>query len=116
MKYLSAIIVLILLSGCQPAMPAHSIWNGSVELAEGKFVPFRFSLDLRTPAPTGFFLVGEEQTPIPEISRQGKALVFRFSEYGAEMRGTWDGRQWKGTYRRYRAGSTTSLNFTAAPE
>jgi len=90
MKNLIAILILLLLvSGCQRAMPEHSAWNGTLELDEGKRLPFRFSLDLRPATPTGFFLVGEEQTPIPEISRNGNELAFRFSEYGAEMRGTW---------------------------
>ncbi len=110
------VTAVLLLSGCQRAMPTNGIWGGTVELADAKLLPFRFDLDLRNPTPTGFFLVGDEQTPIPEISRQGDALAFRFSEYGAEMSGTWDGRRWKGAYRRFRPGGTTSLNFTASPE
>jgi thiol-disulfide isomerase/thioredoxin len=97
-------------------MPEHSVWNGTLELDEGKLLPFRFSLDLRPGMPTGFFLVGEEQTPIPEISRNGDELAFRFSEYGAEMRGTWDGSGWNGAYLRHRSSGIKSFKFTASPE
>src|SRR6266571_2693263 len=100
---LTIVIALLLLSGCRRAMPTNSIWHGTVELADAKLLPFSFSLDLRNPTPTGYFLVADERTPIPEISRQGGELTFRFSEYGAEMSGTWDGRQWKGAYRRFRS-------------
>jgi len=98
-------------------MPEQSNWSGTVELAGGKItLPFRMFLDLRSTKPGGYFLVGEEQSPIPEIMRQGNSLTFRFSEYGAEMRGTWDGAQWRGTYIRRRGGQTTSLKFSASPE
>jgi len=98
-------------------MPEQSNWNGTIELAQGRItLPFRMFLDLRSTKPTGYFLVGEEQSPIPEIMRQGDSLAFGFSEYGAEMRGTWDGAQWRGTYVRRRGGQTTSLKFSASPE
>ena len=117
MKNLYLILVLLLLlSACQRGMPERTVWNGTLELDEGKLLPFRFSLDLRPAGPTGFFVVGEEQTPIPEISRNGDDLAFRFSEYGAEMRGKWDGSRWKGAYLRHRSAGTTSFNFTASPQ
>jgi len=118
MKHRRLIIVLLfVISGCrQRVMPDHGIWNGTLELDEGKLLPFRFSLDLRSATPSGFFLVADEQTPIPEISRTGNELAFRFSEYGAEMRGTWNGSRWAGSYLRHRPSGTTSFNLTAAPE
>ena len=107
----------MLSSGCRRPMPEQSNWNGTIELAQGRItLPFRMFLDLRSTKPTGYFLVGEEQSPIPEIMRQGDSLAFGFSEYGAEMRGTWDGAQWRGTYVRRRGGQTTSLKFSASPE
>ena len=97
-------------------MPDQGIWSGTVELPKGTILPFRMNLDLRSATPAGWFLVGNEQIPIPEISRNGDSLTFRFSEYGAEMRGDWNGRRWTGAYVRYRPDGTTSLKFTASPE
>src|SRR6266446_4538532 len=88
------LLLLVLLCGCQRGMPERTVWNGTLELDEGKLLPFRFSLDLRPAGPTGFFVVGEEQTPIPEISRNGDDLAFRFAQDGEEMRVNGDGRNW----------------------
>src|SRR6267142_1004367 len=103
MKNLCLILVLLLLlPGCQRSMPEHTFWNGTLEL--------------RSATPTGFFIVGEEQTPIPEVFRRDGELSFGFSEYGAEMRGKWDGSRWEGSYLRHRSTGTTSFKFTASPE
>ena len=64
----------------------------------------------------GAFIVGTEKIPIPEISRKDNALIFSFSEYGAEMRGTWDGKQLKGDYLRHRTAGTKSFAFSASPD
>ena len=72
-------------------------------------------LDLSGEEPEGSFIVGNEKTPIPEISRNGNALTLGFSEYGAEMRATWDGAQMKGDYLRHRASGTKSFTFFASP-
>src|SRR5919108_2310529 len=95
-----AVLLLIIFSGCRRAIPDQGTWNGRLELAEGTIVPFRMNLDLRSPAPAGSFIVGDEQIPIPEISWNGDSLMFRFSEYGAEMRGDWNGSRWSGSYLR----------------
>jgi thiol-disulfide isomerase/thioredoxin len=111
------ILLLLLPSGCGRTMPEQATWKGTVELANGKIsLPFQMFLDLRSAKPTGYFLVGDERTPIPEITRQGDSLTFGFSEYGAEMRGTWNGSQLNGTYVRRRGNLTTSLTFSASPE
>ncbi len=73
-------------------------------------------LDLHSKNEKGYFLVGDEKTIIPELSRQGNSITFTFSEYGAEMRGTWNGRELNGTYLRHRLEGITSLNFSAVPE
>ena len=91
------------------------MWNGSLKLAEGRVLPFLMNLDFSQTKPTGYFLVGDEKTPIPEISRDGDALILGFSEYGAEMRATWNGTQWDGEYLRHRATGTRSLPFVATP-
>jgi thiol-disulfide isomerase/thioredoxin len=116
-----AIVIIVLLSlmlfGCLRTMPEETNWKGTVELADGKIsLPFQMFLDLRSAKATGYFLVGDERTPIPEIRRQGDSLTFGFSEYGAEMRGTWNGSQLNGTYVRRRGNLTTSLKFSAFPE
>jgi thiol-disulfide isomerase/thioredoxin len=103
--------------GCarESPIPTNALWSGTVELAQGVSLPFRFQLNLSGDRPSGFFLNGGEKTPIPEIARSGNDLVFRFSEYGAEMRGAWNGRSWNGNYLRIRSTGTKSFNFTASP-
>src|SRR5215510_5980270 len=91
---LSLLCFLWLLSSCaRPPIPQQGVWIGALELAPGKVLPFRMNLDFSGASPSGYFLVSDEKTPIPEISRTDDKLIFRFSEYGAEMRAAWDGRQ-----------------------
>jgi thiol-disulfide isomerase/thioredoxin len=92
------------------------MWSGTVELLEGKILPFRMSLDFSAAKAAGYFLVGDEKTPIPEIFTEADSLRFGFSEYGAEMRGTWTGDRWSGEYLRHRSSGTKSFKFTAEPE
>jgi thiol-disulfide isomerase/thioredoxin len=101
--------------GRQAAIPDKALWSGAVELAQGVSLPFRFQLDLSGARPSGSFINGGEKTPIPEIARSGNDLVFRFSEYGAEMRGSWNGHAWNGNYLRIRSTGTKSFKFTAMP-
>jgi thiol-disulfide isomerase/thioredoxin len=112
------IIVLVACAGCrhEQSLPEKSFWRGTVELAPGVPLPFQMNLDLTPARPTGYFLVGPERTPIPEIERNGNDLALKFSEYGAEMRGTWDGSEWSGNYLRIRSTGTKSFRFTASPE
>ncbi len=114
---LLACAVVAALTGCQRPrpIPEQAVWNGTVDLDEGIRLPFRVSLDLSAGKFSGYFLVGDEKTPIPEIIREGDSLVFGFSEYGAEMRGMWNGSEWSGDYIRYRSSGNKSLKFTAAP-
>jgi thiol-disulfide isomerase/thioredoxin len=107
---------LLTLASCQPRpLPSSAIWNGTLQLPE-TVLPFRMEVDLSGAPPAGFFLVGNEKTPIPEISRNGDALTFSFSEYGAEMRAIWDGKQLKGEYLRLRANGTKSFAFSASSQ
>ncbi|PYS15709.1 MAG: hypothetical protein DMG17_14030, partial [Acidobacteria bacterium] len=111
------LLALLFLSACHRAMPEQATWAGTIDLAQGKVhVPFRMVLDLRSGKPAGYFLVADEKTPIPEITRQGDSLIFGFSEYGAEMRGMWNGARLNGTYIRHRTRGDTLLNFSAVPE
>src|SRR5678815_4182230 len=103
-----SLIVLLSLVSCRPSpMPVNTTWHGTLELPEIS-IPFRMELDLSGAKATGAFVVGAEKTPIPEISRNENALTLSFSEYGAEMRGAWDGKQLKGDYLRHRAEGTKS--------
>src|SRR5262249_40149169 len=107
----------LVFAGCGRPIPERAAtWNGTVELAPGILLPFEMSLDLSSPKPTGYFLVGDEKTPIPEISKSGNSLTLGFSEYQAEMRGTWNGREWTGNYLRHRSSGTKSFKFTASPK
>ena len=112
------VLVPLLCAACrhEQPIPEKTYWNGIVELSDGVDLPFQMNLDLSQPNPTGYFVVGEEKAPIPEIVRNGNAIVFKFSEYGAEMRGTWNGREWKGNYLRIRSTGTKSFKFTASPQ
>ena len=112
----AAWLLLLLSLGCRHALPDQGIWHGTVELANGTIrLPFQMVLDLRLTGATGYFLIGDEKAPIPEITRQGDSLIFTFSEYGAEMRGTWNGAQLNGTYVRRRPEGVTTLKFSASP-
>jgi len=91
------------------------MWVGSVVLEEGIIVPFRMNLDLG-PKPSGYFLVGDEKTPIPEITRNGDDITLRFSEYGAEVRAQWDGEELLGEYVRIRSEGNRSFMIHGGPE
>jgi hypothetical protein len=95
-------------------IPEHTTWHGEVELPEIR-VPLTMELDLSSATPEGYFIVGNEKTPIPEISRNGETLTFNFSEYGAEIRATWSGRELAGEYRRLRSSGRKSFPFRASP-
>jgi thiol-disulfide isomerase/thioredoxin len=118
MKLSCAFIVLALCAGClhEQPFPEKSFWSGVVELAPGVPLPFQMNLDLSAAKPAGYFLVAEEKTPIPEIQRDGNNLTLKFSEYGAEMRGSWDGSEWSGDYLRIRSTGIKSFRFSASPE
>ena len=60
-------------------------------------------------------MIGYEKALISEITWQGDSVIFAFSEYGAEMRGAWNGSQLNGTYTRHRPEGTTTLKFSASP-
>ena len=102
--------------GCQRSIPDRTMWDGIVELPDGITVPFRMSLELPGERPSGYFLLGDEKNPIPEISRNGDSLTLGFSEYSAEIRAVWNGSQLVGHYLRIRSDGTKSLHFTASPE
>lgn len=114
MRILLLLLPLFLLA-CQRPMPEQSTWRGTMTLADNKQLPLRMHLDLSTNPPSGSFIVGSEQTPIPEIRRSGDSLVILISEYQAAMKGAWDGTRWSGEFLRYRA-DTVRLPFVAFPE
>jgi thiol-disulfide isomerase/thioredoxin len=105
-------------AGCkrEQPIPEESFWTGTVELTPGVNLPFQMNLDLSHSKPAGYFLIGDEQAPIPEIERNGNDIAFKFSEYGAEMRGAWNGHDWTGKYLRIRSSETKSFNFKASPK
>jgi thiol-disulfide isomerase/thioredoxin len=111
-------LILLVCASCthEQPIPEKSVWAGTVELAPRVNLPFQMNLDLSSSKPTGYFLIGDEQAPIPEIERKGNDIAFKFSEYGAEMRGTWNGHDWTGKYLRIRSNETKSFNFTASPQ
>jgi thiol-disulfide isomerase/thioredoxin len=105
---------LLLFVSCQRSIPLEGRWEGSLELTDRVQLPFELYLDLQTSDPSGYFLVGDERTPVPEIFHRGDSLIFLFSEYGGLMRGRWNGSTWSGVYLRFRA-DTTSMPFSASP-
>src|SRR5437016_10060067 len=116
MLHKAVLLALLLATGCRRALPEQGTWNGTVELANGAIhLPFRMFLDFHSTPPTGYFLIGQEKAPIPEVTRQGDSITFVFAEYGAQIQATWNGSQLKGIYRRQRPEGVTSLNFSASP-
>jgi thiol-disulfide isomerase/thioredoxin len=112
----AALGVAALATGCAAAVPDSSTWSGEIQLAPGKNLAFTVNMDFSTSTPNGYFEVGTERTAIPEMSRSGESLNLNFSEYGAEMRGAWDGGTWSGVYLRHRTTGTTSFPFSASPD
>jgi thiol-disulfide isomerase/thioredoxin len=108
--------VFFIACGCQHSFPDRTMWDGIVQLPDGITVPFRMNLDFSGEKPAGYFLVGDEKTRIPEISRNKDSLTLTFSEYSAEIRAAWNGSQLVGHYLRIRSDGTKSLHFTASPE
>jgi thiol-disulfide isomerase/thioredoxin len=105
----------LILVGCQRPTPEKAYWSGQLHRSDGKIIPFKAFIDFQSTSPSGYFLVGEERTQIPEIHRDADSLVFLFSEYSAAMRGTVHGDHWDGNYIRYRA-TPISIPFTAVAE
>src|SRR5262245_47892599 len=108
----TAAVVVVLAILLRPATTT-PLWHGTVELAPGKLVSFKAELAPQATPPVGRLLVGNELVPVPEISITGNSLVLSFSEYGAEMRGTMEGKTWSGEYLRHRAEGTRSFKFSA---
>jgi thiol-disulfide isomerase/thioredoxin len=106
-----------LVSACRSggSFPAKSAWSGRVELGDGVIVPLQMNLDLSGMKPSGYFLIGDEKAPIPEITRDNQSVVLGFSEYGAEIRASWNGEELVGNYLRIRADGTKSFKFAASP-
>jgi thiol-disulfide isomerase/thioredoxin len=112
---LIVLFLLLILVGCQQPAPEKAYWNGQLHRSDGKSIPFRTFIDFQSSSPSGYFLVGEERTQVPEIHHEGDSLVFLFSEYSAAMRGIVHGDHWDGNYIRYRA-TPISIPFTAIAE
>ena len=109
------LVSLVILNGCQHQPPPQKgLWKGAITLVEQKQLPFLVYLDLTPPAPSGYFLNGTEQTPIPEIHQSGDSLTFVFSEYGAVMHSVWKSGRLTGTFLRFRKDTTTNV-FEASP-
>jgi len=82
------------------------MWKGTISVVEEKSIPFNMFLNFQSEVPTGYFLNGNEQTPIPEIFKKGDSLSILFSEFSAAMLGIWTGKEWKGKFFRYRSDTT----------
>ncbi|KAA0230646.1 TlpA family protein disulfide reductase [candidate division KSB1 bacterium] len=98
----------------QHTFPKTSFWWGTASLADDRQLPFHMFLDLTATPPSGYFLVGDERTPIPEITQRGDSLLLNFSEYGALMQARWQNGWLHGQYLRFRE-DTTSFTFVAGP-
>jgi thiol-disulfide isomerase/thioredoxin len=106
---------MFILLGCQNHIPQKGMWTGVMKIGENKQIPFQVFLDLNSAVPSGYFMNGTELTTIPEIRFHNDSLSFVFSEYGAAMRGIWDGRKWSGKFLRFR--TDTSWNeFVSTPQ
>lgn len=111
---LSFIFVLFTV-GCQkPPLPQESVWNGNLTLAEGKPLPFQMVLNFKAAPASGYFLVSNEQIPIPEVYQRGDSVILAISEYGAAIQCVWRDSKLTGKFLRFRA-DTSSLAFEATP-
>ena len=109
------LVLLFVLAGCQRPVPLKGTWEGALHRSDNKNIPFRAFVDLEPEVPSGYFLVGDEKTPIPEIEFRGDSLNFIFSEYSAAMRGVVRGAHWSGNYIRYRT-KAIEVPFSAVAE
>ncbi len=109
-----ATLALLFVSCQKQPPPQKTLWKGTITLAGQKELPFELYLDLTPPAPSGYFLNGSEQTPIPEIYQNGDSLSFRFSEYGAAMDAVWRDGQYVGEFKRFRR-DTVKNSFELSP-
>ena len=111
------ILALAILSACRSgsSFPEKTAWSGRVELGDGVIVPLQMNLDFLGPKPSGYFFIGDEKAPIPEITRDNQSVVLGFSEYSTEIRASWDDEELVGNYLRIRADGTKSFKFAASP-
>lgn len=108
-------VIVVGLFGCaKPSVPPEGLWQGTVTLREEKQVSFQMKLTLQGETSSGYFLVGDEQTPIPEVYQRGDSVLLEISEYGAAVRGVWDGESLKGNFLRFRT-DTLAFAFEATP-
>jgi thiol-disulfide isomerase/thioredoxin len=80
----------------------------------GRSLSVRLLLDLQ-PDPTGWLIVGDERTLIPEVSVRGDSVIMTFAEYGAAIRAAWNGTELAGSYERYRR-DTMRIPWSARPD
>jgi len=101
---------ILLFMGCHDERPEPGEWRGHAAIADDHILPITAYLDLLSDPPSGYFLVGGEQTEIPEIVYTGDSLRLIFGEYGAEMSGNLSDESYTGSYYRFRE-DTTSFPF-----
>jgi len=109
------LLPLFIFYACQKPIPEKTTWAGTITLAENRKLPLKLELDLTSSPSSGFFVVGDDRTAIPEIVKNGDSLGIILSEYGSAMLGEWDGKSWNGSFFRYRK-DTVRLDFSASPE
>jgi thiol-disulfide isomerase/thioredoxin len=109
-KFCAIVSVALVIVGCQKPIPSSARWHGML----GEHIPFTIELDLSANPPRGEFVNGHERTLVPGIHQHNDSLSFLFTEYGAAMRGVWNGTSWSGKYFRFRS-DTSSIAFSATP-
>ncbi len=116
MKQFSVSLALaLLIAGCSQKPPDRSFWNGQLHRTDGKNITFRAFINLQSSVPTAYFVVGDQQTSVPEVQYGSDSLIFLFPEYNAAMRGTLRGNAWSGNYIRYRQ-TQMAIPFSASAE
>lgn len=111
--FLPITLAAALLAGCQAPMPDDTLWTGSMPMHGGRSLSVRLHLDLQ-PEPTGWLIVGDEQTLIPEVSLRKDSVILTFAEYGAAIRAAWNGTELAGFYERYRR-DTVRIPWSVRP-
>ena len=113
MRSATLLLSILLLVGCQPPIPQNVQWTGALQMQNGRLLAVQFHLDLKT-EPTGWMIVGDERTLIPEVRVVGDSVVLAFAEYDAAIRARWDGGRLEGSYERYRK-DTVRIPWWAEP-
>ncbi len=110
---LFVLVPALLVASCQVPIPDGAVWSGSLQMHNGRSLSLKFKLDLAG-TPSGWMIVGDEHTLIPEVRATTDSVILTFAEYDAAIRARWNGSSLAGFYERYRS-DTLHIPWSATP-